>query len=1602
MIGTSNRTERVEKRPNKKRASRLRLSLQVLITLLLLGFLIIPPRAPSEAAECAQRKNISLYFAIDISSSMEGERLVAARNFAVKLINDLNATGSLVEGGSLQFCNQTVAFNTWMNPTTLRNNLSQLSITCAGSVFDGTALFDAIVNGATEIRTRPASNLRLFVVITDGDDSGASTFTANDAANKLSGGDITARLVFIGSGSSPTLNGIANAAGPKVKAVAGTPANLNSLVSEIVNATCINFRPTAAMNLPDPEFHLGTEGFSMNFDASPSSDVETPDSGLSFHWVFTRPDGSKINRHGMTISQDFNDDQLPNEVWSVNLEVTDPLNAKSTTSRTFRVIGSPPNINVTGPTSIDVLQNITLQATPTTDIDGGNLSIVWDIVESPPGSSHGPQSNFHTGATLPPITTTGSDIGRWKFKATATDDEGATDTAEIVVDVKNLPPEIDLVGEHDIAAGEPLRVETTIIDDIDDEDGGLLSFEWDIIQAPQSAPIAVQGAFHFGTGLDGSSLEIPTTASYAGTWIVKLRATDNDNSPNSETSQYFTVVVDGPPTAEITGPTEIGSLSFPLELSGESSVDPDSPCLTQADRCHNTLEPPVREISYDIASYSWSLIDVPFELWDKYPLGPVDEVLGENAHSSKMTLDFGDIEPGEWTFRLEVTDAEGNEDSTTFKVTVVDENGRPTAVVNEPARYLVDVSGLLSQNIVLNGGQSFDLDNLLAPDPFGPGVGITNYQWNVVEAPTGCTAPVIPAGPNQNLFAAGSIVQPACQGFWRIQLIVTDDDNPAKTDKAETTVIIGNCPQAICIDYPTHFNPQFVEFVEGTDILVYYHLDSTLYDNPGFQSGMFISLEIFHESDPDTPVFTSMDANVLATNKGGNLIFNWNGYSNRNERPLPGRYNVRISAVDANLINVPGTSITEEEAIWIAIAEPKISPTSDRYQDFNELDTGTGQLEIDYEIRGIAIPDQLRWRVRNASSSVLFETTAPAASTGTISWNGQIVSSTIPPGSYNFELEAFRGGASLGVSEVHPFVIYRLRIAPSVGAPSSTPPGTFVFVNSDDDNRNNVSDFTEVAPGENDLVQCNITVEPAIAGVVTLSSTNPTPPFKLWSTAAKAVETLLPATFNTPADTVPAQLFIEGKTAAQSDIQLQLQTTDGVTLGPVKMALTTVDVQVMLDSNNDHSISGADAATFNNSIARWDNAYDAAFTVSNNADPANFIEQDPSRFYLRVRNPFANADPSTVEQITLRMGTLTGAAILDDDLTDIVLVETGINTGVFVSRSQLLTSHDIQADNDLNADDEFLAHDGSVGTVGDDIVGDRTHRAEIDGALRILYQPGGPPSLMTWDVPVCSRNPEERRRLEVRVTVFNEPFNDVGFDHDGNAATPVIGAGNAIFDFTDTNGNGQHDAGERCEPFLDLSSGAVVFGVAGSRGGVVTQQDVDDQIKRANIAWAQACIKVVSVGTTFRNAPTNAMGNDILADGTFGNADEALIVSTFGPAATVDVLELFFVAPFVSGANAYTRTPSDLIAGLDEKTFSFLQPGLTIDLRTFAHEIGHALDNGWDNANIKPIFYPALNTFQDNNVNSYRRMINATITNCRTVRATGNMMGTGNRLLKMP
>jgi hypothetical protein len=348
--------------------------------------------------------------------------------------------------------------------------------------------------------------------------------------------------------------------------------------------------------------------------------------------------------------------------------------------------------------------------------------------------------------------------------------------------------------------------------------------------------------------------------------------------------------------------------------------------------------------------------------------------------------------------------------------------------------------------------------------------------------------------------------------------------------------------------------------------------------------------------------------------------------------------------------------------------------------------------------------------------------------------------------------------------------------------------------------------------------------------------------------------------------------------------------------GPYELALTVADIpnaaptrtitftlkagirlRVMQDTNNDHQIDGSDQALGAVQVARWDNAYLAAVppaapAVRNNADPDNFVEQDPSRFYLRIADANANTSASGIDTIRVRIGTLDAAMAVNDDYTEIDLTETAVNSGEFLSRSQFLTSNRLDtamlpcAAGSVNCeDDEFRAHDGSAGgsLIADNTLNDRTHRIDIEGKVRVLYRPAGETSDLGWNIDVCNRNPDERRQVLIRFIAFREPFLNDGIDGvPGTSDTGegnTDGFGNPIFDYTDTNTNGRHDVGEPSEKYLDISHGAATLR-RGSDAGVMDGWSpvVSDARKQAKLStgggggglllllpwfWTSSCIR---------------------------------------------------------------------------------------------------------------------------------------------------------------
>ncbi len=734
----------------------------------------------------------------------------------------------------------------------------------------------------------------------------------------------------------------------------------------------------------------------------------------------------------------------------------------------------------------------------------------------------------------------------------------------------NLPPEIDFAGDASIDTGDTISVETTFIEDLD---GGDLTFAWDVIQVPSASSTGLQ------SGLSSTAaISIPTDDSDAGTWVFRLTVTDNEGESVDDTFQVF---VDGPVHASIVGTDAISYDMFPLQLVGDASWDSDSDCeLDPVNHCHLTESGPPQGLTAGITKFTWYVTDAPSD--SPYGTGRVDEVFGIDGTSSTLSFDLLDIPPGEWSFELEVEDpsAEGNVHWVGHTVWILHPNTVPLLNLTPSLRYDTNVGGNLYATVSVQA-YAYDLDNLLVGDALLPGVGIDDYHWDI-QAPIGCTPPAPPTGSTASVYApyaAGELVPPECHGPWTVSVTAEDDDSPALTATGATQIIIGNCPTVLCIDYPTTLYPAFVEFVENVDIPIAYHLDSAVYDDPLFASGLFAEVRLYHESNMVMPVYTALDPNLLASNKGAVLFFHWDGWTDARTRPETGYYTIEISLWSGSF-GPTGISASEPMAIWIETAQVDVGAGATTFVRRADLVAGTDSIALSYEVVGAVSITDVIVRVRDLGSAVVYEQSMGAASFNTFAWNGNTGGgSFLPSGVYTIEVEANASTGVLGTSQPHEFTVYDLDLVPVTNNLGGTPPEQFVVRNGDDDNKNGTEDHADAgpAPADDDLEQMQLLVAPLGANAqIRLDQASGSGTVAIWENPDKTVPVPLPISWNLLTDVPPGIVYVEGVTSGDVELTIELIDPDAVTVENRNLLAHVVDVDLDLDTNMDGSVTVAD------------------------------------------------------------------------------------------------------------------------------------------------------------------------------------------------------------------------------------------------------------------------------------------------------------------------------------------------------------------------------------------------------------------------------------------
>ncbi len=1285
--------------------------------------------------------------------------------------------------------------------------------------------------------------------------------------------------------------------------------------------------------------------------------------------------------------------------WRFLLEVDDDEGQMSSFPFQFTVPNVPPNFEINGPLEVVVNKAIGLGSSRTTDDDGGNLSFVWDILQTPVRSSQQPQNNYSTAYNIS-IPTTKADIGDWVFRLTATDNEGAQVSKTVTVKVVNAKPRIVFSGPAEIDVGQDLLVSTTILHD---DDGGDLTFKWEVVQEPGSTGLPLPYA------VSTTSLMSKPSLSTSGTWIFRLTATDDEGD---SVQGEFKVLVDGLPWAYVESDGDDHSHpEEPLVVSQADYLllygwfnDPDSPCTDRPNRCHRTDGRSV-SISQGIVRYQWNIIEIPGSVRNDmghYALGPVHESFFGVADDGP-NLDFGflNIPVGLWGLELRVWDAEGNEANYPIYINVQWEPVPPHAsfyssLISSGERATTSLSGVLPVGVSFYAHQSYDPDNV------NPGSGIIRYRWQAIPPTPGCSVPTFPEWQMEVvLYPVGTVVPPACQGRWRMRLTVDDDDRVTNSATYESSFSIGNCSGKVCLDTPRQIAPAVLSLAGTGGVLIGYHIDSALYDETVLGLGVYAKLDVFSEDDSLNPVYSSLSGPATQSSRGQSLLFYWNGLTQSGVRVQEGKYfHIKVSLLDSN------SNILSSQSEYRAItSEPMrvvFNETTTKYVDYLTPDA------VSFTLTGAQSPvDSYQGTLRDSAGKVVAIFSAPASAT-TMAIKYSV------PGIYTLELSAIRGTSVIALGS-HPVVFYELRITiPGMGSSSDWE----LLVNNDDDNLNELSDFDDAfIYGDDEVRQMFVDFSPStLGGTLMLEHSLGAGALKAWTTLSKATEAPLPKTWNFPGRDTGWQeygypLYFEALKEAKGELRLRFTTTDGTSLPEVKLGLSSVLLEAVQDTDNDHIVEDEDTVLRSVRAGRWDNAFDSAtFNVKNGMDPDHFVDLDPSRFYLRARGPGLDVDSSRIDTLPIDFNTSVQTVVYDSS-SQMRIPESSVNSSTMVSRSLLLTGPDIESIPRTDTDDGFPAHDGISRVVADGWPGDRTWAAPIDGHLELYYNTARSAGILRWRLPVCG---EARRKVPLRVHVFLEPFEDVGIDADGNPSTSdIVGDRNGRFDYADTNGNGQHDLGERSEPYVDLSD-PMTDGLAHSgddpvvhsaRGPLTPINEVWRELRQTDSLWSPACIKTEVVGGTIlvEDAPLSYSGTNILVDGVITESDIKALYQAYNESMTEDVIDVFYgTQMYYSGpASGLAFPPYYQAPALHgEKLFTIIQSNLPT-YAILAHELAHLLTNTGDSAGVQTFFYPN-NTGLDplTTVSGGRRIPEWVAIEARSPRPSGDLNARGNRQLK--
>ncbi len=394
-----------------------------------------------------------------------------------------------------------------------------------------------------------------------------------------------------------------------------------------------------------------------------------PDGNISaYSWTkISGPASGSVTNAGNALTSASG---LVEGVYQFELKVTD--NSGATDRDTMKVTVNPapnqaPTANAGNNQTITLPTNTVTLTGSGTDADGTISAYSWTKISGPSGGSISNTSSASTSVT-------GLVQGVYQFELKVTDNDGATDTDIMQVNV-NAAPNVAPTANAGSDKVITLPTNSTSLNGSGtDTDGSIVGYLWRKISGPAN-----------GTITNTNSANTNVTGLVQGTYRLELKVTDNNGATGRDTVQVTVNAAPNQlPTANAGFNQTITLPTNTVTLSG-SGTDPDG----------------------TISSYVWTKISGPSS--------------GTISNSFAANTSVTGLVQGVYEFELTVTDDDGGTGIDIVQVTVnAVPNQAPTA--NAGSNLVIT---LPTNSVSLSGSGT---------DPDGT---ITNYLWRKISGPAG-------------------------------------------------------------------------------------------------------------------------------------------------------------------------------------------------------------------------------------------------------------------------------------------------------------------------------------------------------------------------------------------------------------------------------------------------------------------------------------------------------------------------------------------------------------------------------------------------------------------------------------------------------------------------------------------------------------------------------------------------------------------------------------------------------------------------------------------------------------------------------------------------